>query len=139
MIVVDTNVVSEPLKPQADPAVLAWLDRQAEHVLYLTAISLAELLVGVEKLPEGRRKTALAQSMRPLLARWFNPHILPFDEAAATAYAKQVSRARAAGQAISIADGQIAAIAKQHRFAVATRDRRPFRVAGIEVVNPWTD
>ncbi len=137
MIVVDTNVVSEPLKPQADPAVLAWLDRQAEQVLYLTTTSLAELLVGVEKLPEGRRKTVLAQSLRPQLAKWFGPRVLPFDEAAAIAYAKLVSRARAAGRALSFADGQIAAVAYTHGFTVATRDTAPFEAAGLQVINPW--
>ncbi len=137
MIVIDTNVVSEPLKPQADTAVLAWLDRQAEQVLYLTATSLAELLVGVEKLPEGRRKTFLAQSLKPRLANWFGPRVLAFDETAAMAYAKLVSRARAAGRTISFADGQIAAIAHTHGFIVATRDTAPFEAAGVQVINPW--
>lgn len=139
MIVVDTNVVSEPLKPQANAAVLRWLDRQVAASLYLTTTSLAELLVGVEKLPEGRRKTVLAESLRPMLAKWFGPRILPFDEAAAAAYAKLISRARVAGQAISFPDGQIAAIAATKGFAVATRDAWAFIAAGVEVIDPWKD
>ncbi len=121
MIVVDTNVVSEPLKPQPSEAVLNWLARQAGESLYLTTTSLAELLGGVEKLPEGQRKRMLRESLQPLLTKWFGPRILPFDEAAAGAYAKLVSRARASGHAISVAGGQIAAVAKSRDFAVATR------------------
>lgn len=137
MIVVDTNVISEPLKPQASEAVVQWLERQAPESLYLAATSLAELLGGVEKLPPGRRKTILAESLKPLLYRWFGSRILPFDEAAAVAYAKLASRASAAGRAISFADGQIAAIAQLRGFAVATRDTQPFVAAGVDVINPW--
>ncbi len=137
MIVVDTNVVSEPLKPRANAAVLTWLDRQAGPTLYLTATSLAELLVGVEKLPAGHRKTVLTESLKPLLANWFGPRILPFDETAAAAYAHLVSRARLLGRTISFADGQIAAIAHVHGFTVATRDRGPFEAAGLSVIDPW--
>ncbi len=137
MIVVDTNVVSEPLKPEASAAVLDWLNRQAVKTLYLTTTSLAELLVGVEKLPDGRRKTVLAESLKPLLTKVFGPRILPFDEAAAVAYAKLVSRVKAAGRTVSFADGQIAAIAMVQGFMVATRDRGPYEAAGVKVIDPW--
>ena len=103
----------------------------------MTATSLAELLVGVEKLPDGRRKTVLMNSLKPLLSKWFSTRILPFDEAAASAYAKLVGRARTIGHTISIADGQIAATAKVHGFAVATRDTKPFAAAGVSIMNPW--
>ena len=137
MIVVDTNVVSEPLKPQPNTAVLTWLDRQAGPTLYLTATSLAELLVGVEKLPAGHRKAVLTGSLKPLLTKWFGPRVLPFDEAASAAYALLVGRARLQGRTISFADGQIAAIAHVHGFMVATRDRGPFESAGVGVIDPW--
>ena len=137
MIIVDTKVLSEPLKPQANATVLGWLERQAAEGLYMTATSLAELLVGVEKLPEGRRKTVLADSLKPLLSKWFGTRILPFDEAAAGAYAKLVIRARTVGHTISVADGQIAALAQVYGFAVATRDTKPFVAAGVSVMNPW--
>ncbi len=91
----------------------------------MATTSLAELLLGIEKLPDGRRKTLLAESLKPLLNRWFGPRILPFDEAAAVAYAKLASRARTAGHTISFADGQIAAVAQLRGFAVATRDAGP--------------
>ncbi len=139
MIVVDTNVISEPLKPLPNPAVRQWLNRQSASTLFLTTTSLAELLLGIEKLPAGRRKAALADSLQPMLNQWFGPRILPFDQAAATAYANLISRARAAGRTISALDGQIAAVASAHGFAVATRDRSPFLAAGIQVIDPWAD
>ncbi len=139
MIVVDTNVISEPLKPLPNPAVRQWLDRQSASTLFLTTTTLAELLLGIEKLPEGRRKTALADSLQPMLNQWFGPRILPFDQAAAAAYANLMSRARAAGRTISALDGQIAAVAAAHGFAVATRDSSPFLAAGLHVITPWTD
>jgi predicted nucleic acid-binding protein len=137
MIVLDTNVVSEPMKPSADPTVQAWLDRQVAETLYLTATSLAELLVGIEILPSGRRKDGLAAALAELMAVLFGPRILPFDQQAAIAYAPVVSRARAAGTIISVADGQIAAIAAARGFTIATRDTAPFVAAGLPVINPW--
>jgi len=137
MIVLDTNVVSEPMKPAAEPAVIAWLDRQAAETLYLTATSLAELLVGVDLLPEGRRKGGLASALSEHLDELFGSRILPFDRAAAQAYAPLVARARAGGHAVSVADGQIGAIATVHDFAVATRDTAPFAAMGVPVIDPW--
>ena len=137
MIVLDTNVVSEPMKPSADPTVQAWLDRQVAETLYLTATSLAELLVGIEILPSGRRKDGLAAALAELMAVLFGPRILPFDQQAAIAYAPVVSRARAGGTNISVADGQIAAIAAARGFTIATRDTAPFEAAGLPVINPW--
>ncbi len=129
MIVLDTNVVSEPMKAQGDPAVTAWLDRQVADTLYFTATSLSELLVGIELLPEGRRRTGLDQALAELVIKLFGPRILPFDQQAATIYARLVGRARTAGQAITFADGQIAAIAAAHGFTIATRDTVPFAAA----------
>ena len=137
MIILDTNVVSEPVKPSANPAVIAWLDRQHPETLYLTATSLAELLTGVELLPEGRRRMGLSSALQELIARLFGARILPFDEVAAASYASIVGLTRAHGKALSIGDAQIAAIAKLHGFAVATRDREPLLHAGIQVIDPW--
>jgi hypothetical protein len=139
MIVLDTNVVSEPMKPGGSAAVLAWLDRQVADTLYLTATSLAELLVGIQTLPDGKRKAGLDAALTELMAGLFGPRILPFDQQAALAYAPLVGRARAAGRAISVADGQIAAIAAAHGFTVATRDTASFRAAGVPVINPWDE
>jgi len=137
VIVLDTNVVSEPLKASASPAVVAWLDRQAAETLFLTATSLSELLVGVEILADGRRKSGLAAALDELVNRLFATRILPFDEAAAKTDAALVARARSGGLAISVSDGQIAAIAITHGFAVATTDATPFTAAGAPTINPW--
>jgi predicted nucleic acid-binding protein len=137
VIVLDTNVVSEPMRPHGHPAVRTWLDQQVAETLYLTATSLSELLMGVEILPDGKRKEGLAKALSELIQSLFESRVLPFDQEAARAYAPLVSRARAAGQAISVADGQIAAIAALHRFTVATRDTAPFVAAGVPVINPW--
>jgi predicted nucleic acid-binding protein len=137
VIILDTNVVSEPMKPDGYRGVQAWLDDQLAETLYLTSISLSELHLGVEVLPDGKRKVGLAAALSELLTTLFGERVLPFDHRAAAMYAGRVSRARAAGQAISMADGQIAAIAAVHGFTVATRDTAPFVAAGVPVVNPW--
>lgn len=137
MIILDTNVVSEPMKIQGSSAVTAWLDRQAADTLYLTATSLSELLVGIEILPPGRRKEGLGGALAQLLGKLFGSRILAFDEPAAVAYAALVGRARANGSAVSVGGGQIAAIATVHGFTVATRETAPFVSAGIPVINPW--
>jgi predicted nucleic acid-binding protein len=137
MIILDTNVVSEPMKPNGNPAVTAWLDRQAAETLYLTAISLSELLTGIEMLPGGKRKEGLDALLTELMARLFAERILPFDQKAAVAHARFASQARARGRVLSVADGQIAAIAHVYGFTVATRDTEPFVAAGVPVINPW--
>ena len=125
------------MKPDGDRRVQAWLDEQLAETLYITSISLSELFLGVELLPDGKRKNELGVSLRELLETLFGDRILPFELQAAIRYAASVSRARAAGRAISMAAGQIAAIAAAHGFTVATRDTAPFVAAGVPVVNPW--
>ena len=138
MIIADTNVVSEPLRLRGDPRVTEWLRRQAPGTLFITAISVSELLTGVEVLPAGRRRDTLRIAVSDAIASLFGSRILPFDLDAAIAYASAMGRARFAGASIRIADGQIAAIALTHRFAVATRDASPFIAAGVPVIDPWT-
>lgn len=137
MIILDTNVISEPMKRGANPAVQNWLDQQYSETLFVTTTSLAELFSGIEIMPAGKRKEGMALALADLLATLFGPRILPFDQAAALAYAPLIARARARGLTIAVADGQIAAIAAAHGFVVATRDTAPFLAAGIEVINPW--
>jgi toxin FitB len=137
MILLDTNVVSEPLKRNGDPAVLAWLDAQAVESLYLSTISLAELRFGITILPDGKRKDHLRLSLDQRVVPVFEDRILPFGIEAADAYAVLRARARVAGKAIGTADGYIAAIAAAHNLAVATRDTAPFEAAGLTVINPW--
>ena len=137
MIILDTKLVSEPLNPSPEPAVLAWLDRQAPETLYLTTINLAELLAGIEALPQGRRRTELYRALTTQIMPLFKGRILAFDEKAAEAFALINACAKAAGNPISFADGAIAAIASAHGFLLATRNVRDFRGIGVEVINPW--
>lgn len=137
MIIVDTNVVSEPMRPQAEPAVQNWLDQQSAETLYLTSISLAELLLGIALLPKGKRKRGLDKALKELLEGLFGSRVLPFDQDAAVAYPALVHNARTQGYTLSVADAQIAAIASVHGFTVATRDVAPFLAAGIQTLNPW--
>jgi len=136
MILLDTNVVSEAVKPQSHPAVRAWLDTQTVETLFLSAITVAELLFGTGALPDGRRKDILAARIDNLLAG-FDARILAFDTAAATCYADLAVRARAAGEGFPAPDGYIAAIAAAHGFAVASRDASAFDAAGLTVIDPW--
>ena len=137
MIILDTNVVSEPMKANGAASVVDWLDRQAAETLYLTAVNLAELLVGVETMPIGKRREGVGAALAALIAKLFGVRILPFDEDAARTYATLVARARAKGVALSVADAQIAAIAASKEFTVATRDTAPFVAAGVPIVDPW--
>ena len=139
MIILDTNVVSEPTKPLANPNVAAWINRQDRRSMFLTAISLAELMEGVAILPDGKRKQAMRLSVDKLIAELIVRPILPFDRRAAYAYASLFACAKAKKYTPPIADAQIAAIAAVHGFTVATRDVEPFRAAGVAVINPWTE
>ncbi|MBA4218657.1 MAG: type II toxin-antitoxin system VapC family toxin [Proteobacteria bacterium] len=137
MILLDTNVVSEPMKPRPDPTVLAWLDDQSPQTLYLSSIALAELLAGVAALPAGKRRTALALALEQQVLPLFEGRVLAFDVTAARAYPAVHAGAAAAGNPISFADGAIAAIAAARGFAVATRNVRDFNGTGVALINPW--
>ncbi len=136
MILLDTNIISEALKPRGDPAVQSWLDAQAVETLFLSTITLAELRFGIAAMPAGKRREMLAQNLDERVLPLFEGRILPFGQEAAEAYGELRARARAAGRAISTADGYIAAIAKSHGLTVATRDVGPFQAARVEVVRP---
>ncbi|HEY4173712.1 MAG TPA: PIN domain-containing protein [Rhodopila sp.] len=137
MIILDTNVLSEPMKAGGNPAVSAWLDRQNIDTLYLTTVNLAELLLGLELMPLGVRRSRLEARIGEVINAFGQARTLPFDTQAARFFAVLVARARATGHAIAVADGQIAAIAAVRGFSVATRDTAPFVAAGIPVINPW--
>jgi toxin FitB len=138
MILLDTNVVWEPMRQRPDRRVRDWLDAQAVETLYLSTISLSELLLAIEILPTGKRRRALAAALGEQIVSLFDSRIIPFDVAAAEAYPKIVIRARRQGHAISVADGQIAGIAASRNLTVASRDEAPFQAAGVAVINPWT-
>lgn len=137
MVILDTNVISEPLKASGDPKVLAWLDQQDIATLYLTAITVAELRFGIAALPSGAKRKRLQEDFEETILSLFSGRILPFDEESTYAYATIQAKAKADGKAIGVADGFIAAIAMQSSFTVATRDVSPFEAAGLTVINPW--
>ena len=137
MILLDTHVVSEPLRLTGDAGVLRWIDAQIVETLYLSAISLAELRFGIAALPSGKRKNTLHASLESRILPLFVGRILPFDGAASEAYALLRARARLEGKSIAPADGYIAATAAAHGLIVATRDSGAFEAAGLKVINPW--
>lgn len=135
MIVLDTNVVSEAMKPEPHPAVLNWLNEQASQTLYLSSVTLAELLFGIGVLAEGRRKDRLTLALDGLLGL-FRDRVLPFDTDAARRYADLAVAAKAAGRGFPTPDGYIAAIAASRGFIVASRDTAPYEAAGVSVIDP---
>lgn len=137
MILLDTNVISEPLRLASEARVIEWIDAQPLETLYLSAITVAELRAGVALLPSGRRKAGLRESLEKKVLPLFAGRVLPFDLSCTQAYADLMSKARDTGLAVATADGYIAAIAAANGFAVATRDTGPFEAAGATVINPW--
>ncbi|MDO8411156.1 MAG: type II toxin-antitoxin system VapC family toxin [Phenylobacterium sp.] len=136
MILLDTNVVSEAMKPEPHPAVLRWLDAQAAETLFISSVTVAELLFGVGVLPAGARKDRLHAVVDGVLTL-FADRVLPFDIRAAQRYADQAVTARVAGRGFPTPDGYIAAIAAVHGFAVASRDVSAFMAGGLKVIDPW--
>ena len=141
MIVLDTNVLSEVLRPMQDIRVERWLGCQPDAILFTSTstITEAELYLGVALMPLGRRRTALAVAIRIILADDFTGRILSFDSLAATAFAEVLASRRRSGRPMSRSDAQIAAIARSRGAAVATRNVRDFEGCGVTVVNRWTD
>ena len=137
MILVDTNVISEPLRPKPSSQVVAWLDHQPLETLFLSAITVAELRFGIAALPAGKRRTRLGEDFEQRVLPLFLGRVLPFDLPATQAYAELMTRARTAGRAIAAADGYIAATASANGLTVATRDTAPFAAAGVSVIDPW--
>lgn len=124
------------MKPEPAAAVQDWLNQQASETLYLSSVTLAELLFGLRALPLGKRKRALTQAFDGLIAL-FEDRILPFDTNAAHHYGELAVVARTAGRGFPTPDGYLAAVAASRGFAVATRDTSPFEAAGLRVINPW--
>ena len=138
MILLDTNVVSELMRPVPAPAVMSWLAAQPAASLFISAVTEAELRYGVTLLPEGRRRADLMAAVDAMLAEDFTGRILPFDSAAAVAYAAIAAGRRQEGKPISQFDAQIAAIAQSRGAELATRNVSDFEGCEVEVINPWT-
>ncbi len=138
MFLLDTNVVSELLRPSPDPMVESWVADRLAAELHFSAVGEAELRYGVAILPAGRRREALALAIEAILREDFEERVLPFDSAAAREYAHIAASRRAAGRPIAPTDCQIASIARSRGMAVATRNVRDFEDIDIEVLDPWS-
>jgi predicted nucleic acid-binding protein len=138
MILLDTSVVSEPMRPEPEARVVDWIDAQPLETLYLSAVTVAELRAGVALLPRGKRRNGLNEDLENRLLPLFARRVVAFDLACTHAYAEVRAKLRNAGRSIAQVDGYIAAIAAAHGFAVATRDTGPFEASGVKVINPWT-
>lgn len=137
MIIIDTNVVSELLRPNPNATVESWLGAQDAQDIYLTAVSEGELLYGVAILPKGRRRDGLGAAIEGILREEFAGRILPYDSDAAAAFAVIAASRRAAGRPIATADCQIAAIAYTRGAAIATRNIPDFEDCQVNLINPW--
>lgn len=133
----DTNVVSEIAKPRPDQGVMDWLESVDQDRLFLSAISLAELRQGVERLDDGRRKSALDLWLRDDLPERFEGRLLSVDPAIADRWGRIVAKARAAGRPMGAMDAFLAATAEQHRLTLVTRNLSDFEITGVKLFNPW--
>lgn len=138
MIVLDTNVISELMKPTPSTRVTDWVSAQPSGTLFTTAINQAEILLGVELLPEGKRHDELAQCVAIMFERYFAEKVLSFDSRAARDFALRSNARRKSGRPISTQDAQIAAIARSRGAALATRNITDFEACGIPVIDPWS-
>ena len=140
MFVLDTNILAELMRPMPAPGVIGWVDAQEPATLFITAITVAELLYGIARLPDGKRKSGLLELGTAMIREDFAGRILPFDEAAATCYADVVCERQAAGRPVSMADAQIAAICRTLPGAtLATRNVKDFHGTRLDLFNPWAD
>jgi predicted nucleic acid-binding protein len=137
MIVLDTNVLSELMRAKPAPEVLAWIDAQPTSQLFISSITVAEILYGIARMPDGKRKQGLLSLATLMFDEDFAGRILSFDANAAIHYAGLAAESEAKGKVVDMADGQIAAIAALHEARVATRNVRHFDYLGVPVINPW--
>lgn len=138
-MIFDTNVVSEPLQAKPNEKVMRWLDGTDISTCFISTVTVAELLAGVERLPPGKKKENLNSTVAWIVDNNFSGRILPFDIVSARHFAIAIEKLRRQGLNGMTLDVMIAAIALTHDFPVATRDDRPYVAAGVRVINPWTD
>ena len=139
MIVLDTNVISETMRRQPNPAVLAWLDERAASGLFVTTVTEAEIRFGIARMDAGKRREGLVAAAEQAFEAIFRDRVLPFDRDAARAYATIAGHRTAIGRPISQFDCQIAAIARSRGASIATRNVKDFEGCGVEVIDPWSD
>lgn len=139
-VLLDTNVLSELMRPKPAIEVMGWFDRRAKDSFFVSAVTRAEILLGIALLPEGRRRDGLAAAAEQMFARDFTDRCLPFDDAAATEYALIVAARSRAGHVVSTEDAQIAAIALANGLALAIRTLKDFKgIDGLSVLDPWSE
>ena len=138
IVILDTNVVSEPMRPSPSDAVMAWLSRKTEDGhFFVTTFTMAEILFGIELLPRGKRRDNMLAQAQATFTEDFAGRILPFDEDAARAFAAIAANRRGTGRPITDLDAQIAAIARSRGATLATRNTAEFEGCGSRLVNPW--
>ena len=137
MFVLDTNIISEVMRPQPDQKVVDWLNQQNSVTLFVSSISIAEINYGLYILPQGNRKRLLQTRFNQFIDKAFRYRILDFDEQAANIYGEVMGEGKLKGHPMSVPDGQIAAIALLNKFAVASRNVKDFKYCGVEIINPF--
>lgn len=137
MILLDTNVISELTKIAPSANVLRWLNGQVSSSVYISAVTVGEIEYGLRILPDGRRRRRLKERFERFVALAFAQRVLGYDEAAARLYGDIMGLCRESGRAMSVPDGQIAAIARSHRLSLATRNTKDFAACGVELINPF--
>jgi predicted nucleic acid-binding protein len=134
---VDTNVISEFVKPQPTPKVIHWLELTDPELLFASVVTLGEIRLGIENLPLGKRRIALEEWLEHGLPNWFESHLLPITKAIADRWARLTIAAKKKGIPVTTVDGLIAATALEHDLAVVTRNETDFTETGVTIVNPW--
>lgn len=137
MILLDTNVISELMRPESEPRVVAWVDRLSRNNVGITAITVAEILYGISALPDGARKKNLFKAAASVFDGYLADHVYPFDRCSAVEYAQLVMKREQSGNPISMPDAQIAAICLARRAGLATRNTKDFANTDITLHNPW--
>ncbi len=137
MILLDTNIVSELMRPVPDENVMAWVNEVDGGDLYLSSITVAEIRYGLAIMPGGKRQQSLLERFDNFITLGFSRRVLPFDEQAANVYGSLMAKQKNDGRTMSALDGQIASIASTHDLELATRNIKDFDGIGIGLVNPW--
>jgi predicted nucleic acid-binding protein len=137
MMLLDTNILSEMMRPKPDANVILWLNQQDSQGLFVSSISIAEICYGLYVLPKGKRKQQLQLRFERFIRRAFQFRVLDFNEQAASLYGNVMGEAKLTGHPMSIADGQIAAITLAKGFTLVTRNIKDFKYSGVMLINPF--
>lgn len=137
MILVDTNVISELMRPTPSSAVISWIDEQETINLFISTITIAEITYGIRVMPKGKKREKIQTAFSRAIDEVFAYRIISFDNEAAYAYGEIMGRRKELGHPMSVIDGQIAAIAATHHFSIATRNIKDFQACNLRLINPW--